>query len=115
MNRHLANEGEEELTSKSMVSSRMRCLGFSTSSARERNRIALHRQLRSKNLALQEERDRLKAQLEEAKGDVAVWREKVDREREDKMREGDMGHPFLIEIILKLGRDHLVPIQSRWY
>ena len=88
MNRHLANEGEEELTSKSLVSSRMRCLGFSTSSARERNRIALHRQLRSKNLALQEERDRLRAQLEEAKGDVAVWREKVDREREGKTREG---------------------------
>ena len=87
LNRHLANEGEEELTIKSMVSSRIFATGFSTSSARERNRIALHRQLRSKNLALQEEKDRLKAQLEEARGDVAVWREKAGREREDKKDE----------------------------
>ena len=88
LNRHLASEGgEEEMTMKSMVSSRMIATGFSTSSARERNRIALHRQLRSKNLALQEERDRLKAQLEESRGDVAVWREKAGRDREEKKDE----------------------------
>ena len=73
---------------KSMVSPRrMIATGFSTSSARERNRIALHRQLRCKNLALQEEKDRLKAQLEEARGDVAVWREKAGREREEKKKD----------------------------
>ena len=84
LNRHLASEGDEEMTIKSLAPSRMIATGFSTSSARERNRIALHRQLRSKNLALQEERDKLKAQLEEARGDVAVWREKAGREREEK-------------------------------
>ena len=34
--------------------------GFSTSSARERNRIALHKQLRKKNYTLQIERENLR-------------------------------------------------------
>ena len=50
--------------------------GFSTSSARERNRILLHRQLRSKVVLLQQEREGLALQLEEARGDIAVWRER---------------------------------------
>ena len=90
LNRHLACDGDEELKVKGMVSSRMSATGFSTSSARERNRIALHRQLRSKNLALQEERDRLKAQLEEARGDVAVWRDRAGMEKVEKKEEVDL-------------------------
>ena len=75
LNRHLARQadgGEEELATVPRTPAT-----FSTSSARERNRIALHRQLRSRNLALVEEKEGLVRQLEEARGDVVLWREKA--------------------------------------
>lgn len=52
---------------------------FSTSSARERNRIALHKQLRKKNYTLQIERENLRQQLEDAKGDIRIFRENINK------------------------------------
>eukprot|EP00092_Neocalanus_flemingeri_P007066 GFUD01007634.1.p1 GENE.GFUD01007634.1~~GFUD01007634.1.p1 ORF type:complete len:524 (+),score=163.83 GFUD01007634.1:33-1604(+) len=81
LNEHLINpKSSSELLlddSALMLYSENTC--FSTSSARERNRIALHKQLRKKNYTLQLERENLRQQLDDAKGDIRIFREQVKK------------------------------------
>ena len=53
--------------------------GFSTSSARERNRIELYKQLRKKNYTLIIERENLRQQLEDTKADISILRDNISK------------------------------------
>ena len=53
--------------------------GFSTSSARERTRIELYKQLRKKNYTLIIERENLRQQLEDTKADISILRDNISK------------------------------------
>merc|ERR1712013_7994 len=100
LNEHLINpkSNGELLLDESTLMLYGESTGFSTSSARERNRIALHKQLRKKNYTLQIERENLRQQSEDARGDIRIFRDQINKagklkqrksERSEKMSAGE--------------------------
>merc|ERR1719427_2556964 len=91
LNEHLINpkSGSEFLLGDTPLLLCSENIGFSTSSARERNRIALHKQLRKKNYTLQLEREHLRQELEDAKGDLRMFRDQITKTSKTVQRQVD--------------------------
>jgi len=81
LNEHLMNPKSSEMLNdaETMQLRNNKDKGFSTSSARERNRMELYKQLRKKNYTLVIERENLKQQLVDAKTDISILKENLQK------------------------------------